>query len=954
MARRTRRVSAVATLTALVTGLVFALPGPASAEGTLTDGGDYCRGQCDDILPPGENGNATLADILANRAFGTHPKHTDDQLKKYGDLVNNYAGLSDDKLGAFFNDSSFGVPPDQVDSTIQPRGDVTIVRDKTSGVPHVYGTTRGGTEFGAGYAAAQDRLWLMDVFRHLGRGELTGFAGGAQSNRELEQDFWKQAPYTETDLRAQVDRMANSGPRGQQAMRDVTDFLNGLNSYIDQSHRGRYFPGEYDLTGHIDPITNAGRIEPFTPTDLVAIAGVIGGLFGTGGGGEVQSALVKRAAEAKYGVRQGDRVWESFREQNDPEAVRTLHDGQRFPYAGSSAQPQGVALPDPGSVSPQQEIFDPKGSATTGEKAPAVPQAPTPHGGPPDARAATGVFNNGVLPSDLLRKKHGMSNALVVSGRYTDNGHPVAVFGPQTGYYAPQLLMLEELQGPGISARGASFAGLNMYVQLGRGQDYSWSATSAGQDVTDTYAVPLCDPEGRPARPDSLYYEYHGDCLPMERLEKDNSWSRTVADQTPPGSYRMVTYRTKYGLVRQRGTMNGQPVAFASLRSSYQHEADSLIGFQEFNDPNAVRSAQDFQRAANDINFTFNWFYVDSRDTAYFNSGTNPRRPRNVDPSLPIQAQPQYEWQGWDPDTNTANYTPAREHPNSINQDYYVSWNNKQASDYSSAGFGNGSLHRVNLLNDRVTSLIHSGRRVSRASLAQAMADASAADLRGEDVLPNLLRVIGSQPVNDPRLAEIVQQLRDWQQSGALRKESKPGSHGYAQERTIQTMDAWWPLLLQREFQPDMGDELFNAMRDTFQPDDSPSGQSGQDPNSGSTNASESQPHKGSSFQYGWWSYVDKDVRAVLGDRVNGGLARPFCGGGDLAQCRQVLLDTLRQAASTPADTVYPGDSDCEAGDQWCADAIIQRPLGGVTDSKISWQNRPTYQQIVQYPAHRV
>ncbi|MEK8170219.1 hypothetical protein NKH77_12065 [Streptomyces sp. M19] len=33
--------------------------------------------------------------------------------------------------------------------------------------------------------------------------------------------------------------------------------------------------------------------------------------------------------------------------------------------------------------------------------------------------------------------------------------------------------MLQEIQGPGISARGASFAGVGMYVQLGRGQDYA-------------------------------------------------------------------------------------------------------------------------------------------------------------------------------------------------------------------------------------------------------------------------------------------------------------------------------------------------------------------------------------------------------------------------------------------------------------------------------------------------
>ncbi|MEK8104053.1 discoidin domain-containing protein [Micromonospora sp. M12] len=41
------------------------------------------------------------------------------------------------------------------------------------------------------------------------------------------------------------------------------------------------------------------------------------------------------------------------------------------------------------------------------------------------------------------------------------------------------------------------------------------------------------------------------------------------------------------------------------------------------------------------------------------------------------------------------------------------------------------------------------------------------------------------------------------------------------------------------------------------------------------------------------------------------------------------------------------------AGDQWCADSIAQSGLGGITQPLIAWQNRPTYQQVVSFPAHR-
>jgi hypothetical protein len=35
-------------------------------------------------------------------------------------------------------------------------------------------------------------------------------------------------------------------------------------------------------------------------------------------------------------------------------------------------------------------------------------------------------------------------------------------------------------------------------------------------------------------------------------------------------------------------------------------------------------------------------------------------------------------------------------------------------------------------------------------------------------------------------------------------------------------------------------------------------------------------------------------------------------------------------------------------GDQWCFDAVRQRPVGGATQPLIHWINRPTYQQAVE------
>jgi acyl-homoserine lactone acylase PvdQ len=883
---------------------------------------DYCLGQCNDVLPPGENGNATLADILGNQSVGTYPAHANDQLGRYAALATGYTSLTDRTLGNFYDDASFDVAPTDVESVTTPRSDVTITRDKATGVAHIRGTTRYGTEYGAGWVAANDRLWLMDVFRHVGRGQLSGFAGGAASNQTLERAFFSQAPYTEADLQAQIDRLtSSSGARGQQALADVNAYLDGVNAYITQAKNNRTFPGEYVLTGKIDSITNVGTINPFTTKDLIAIASVIGALFGSGGGGEVQNAISLLAAQQKFGVAQGTAIWRALQEQDDPEATTTIHDGTTFSYGMSPANAVGVALPDFGTtVNQVQLVTSSSGSGVAPASTPAVQTA----------------------------SKPGMSNALVVSGAHTASGHPIAVFGPQTGYYAPQLLMQEELQGPGISARGVAFAGLSMYVEMGRGQDYSWSATSAGQDIIDTYAVTLCEPGGGTPTTSSRSYLFHGQCTAMEPITRTNSWAPTTADGTAAGSYTMTVYRTKYGLLTHTATVNGAPVGYTSLRSTYQHEADSIIGFQEFNDPGFVNSPQTFQQAASNINYTFNWFYVDSKHNAYVNSGANPVRPANVDPSLPIAATAADEWTGWDPTTNTAAYTPASQHPQSIDQDYYANWNNKQVHGFASSGFGNGSVHRGDLLDSQLKAAMAAGTKITRAGLTQMMEKAALTDLRGTFVLPDILAVIDTATVTDATQAAAVAELKTWLAGGALRTETNAGSKTYADAEAIRIMDAWWPLLVRAEFQPGMGTALYNALTTVLQVDEAPDGNT-----SGGNGQVENIRHKGSSFQYGWWSYVDKDLRAVLDRSVAGGLGQKFCGAGVLADCRTALLTSLTQAVNTPASTTYPADSYCSAGDAWCADTIVQTPLGGIKQDKISWQNRPTFQQVVEYPAAR-
>jgi hypothetical protein len=148
------------------------------------------------VLPPGANGLANGIQLAAFLTTGQRPPHSDDQLAMYPRPHVRHPGLEPEDLVRFYKDSTFGVKPEDVETTVTPRDDVTIVRDKSFGIPHIYGTTRAGTMFGPATPAAQDRLFFIDVLRHLGRASCRPSSAVARPTAPWTPSSGGSAPYT--------------------------------------------------------------------------------------------------------------------------------------------------------------------------------------------------------------------------------------------------------------------------------------------------------------------------------------------------------------------------------------------------------------------------------------------------------------------------------------------------------------------------------------------------------------------------------------------------------------------------------------------------------------------------------------------------------------------------------------------------------------------------------------
>ena len=456
------------------------------------------------------------------------------------------------------------------------------------------------------------------------------------------------------------------------------------------------------------------------------------------------------------------------------------------------------------------------------------------------AAPATGAVNSVSPPPG--RKA---SNFQVVSPHRSATKNTLAVMGPQLGYYYPEIVQQIHLEGPGIKAQGVGVPGLAMYILIGRTQNYAWSLTSANHDVRDVYAERLCNKNGSKPTRASTHYLYKGKCRAMKNFNAGLLAGKAL-------KYKVSVH----GPIIGTATVGGRPYALSRKRSTFGRDGLNLGALKDMTEGKASTPKR-FWKAANQFGFTFNWAYASRKATAIFSSGLLPKRARGLDRRLPTLGTGKYEWHG---------FLSERQHPHDIGgpDGLLLNWNN-----HSAPGFMHGddepygSVQHVELF-DKFPATPRLPDVVSVMNRAATEDDRSL-------VWPVVSKVLHGTAAPNALDKQVVDILDDWVRRDAPRLDAD--NDGNYDEPGPAIIDTVWTPIVETVMRPVFGSLLddLNDVRNLGTPD-------GQ-------------------------SYVDKDLRTLLGRKVRGKFHLRYCGKGNLEDLPHIAVDVgrhVRQGSGRP------------------------------------------------------
>ena len=360
----------------------------------------------------------------------------------------------------------------------------TVVRD-VAGIAHITADSTHDLFVAQGYIHASERMWQMEVWRHIGAGRLSELFGESQldTDRFIRTLGWRIAAQRDLDAAGEATR----------AILDA--YTAGINAWLD-GHRGSL--GVAFLASGDTP-------EPWTDLDTVTWGKVQAWNLG----GNLDEEVFRYLADAALGdPARTDELFPAYRE----DAPVITPSG--LPGSGGAGASATAGTTDIAST----------GTAATGNepRADASGTAGPPVGAAQSAawRSVAGLGGDalalaGLDAADGLASDHGIgSNNWVVAPSLSLSGGALLANDPHLGISMPSVWFMNGLHCRAVSkacpydVAGVSFPGVPGVI-LGHNARIAWGATNVGADVEDL-VLETVDPA------DPSHYLRGDDSLPFD------------------------------------------------------------------------------------------------------------------------------------------------------------------------------------------------------------------------------------------------------------------------------------------------------------------------------------------------------------------------------------------------------------------------------------------------------
>jgi penicillin amidase len=333
-------------------------------------------------------------------------------------------------------------------------GPVDVVIDR-QGWPHIYSNSVRDVAYVQGYLCARDRMPQMEMLRRLASGTLAEKFGGLSGDL-IERDLAMRV----VGLRRAAERMWAAVPMNSRSRTILEGYAAGVNHWLGLIRNSdRTTPAGTELV--IDELTPA-----WTPVDSLTIA-------------RFQSFSLSYDAEDDVNRSElRDRATQTFAMANammQPERARRaafLQDFLRFaPVSEQATVPNFLA------GLPMMQVFRPSTAAPTiGARV---------------YQDVQGFLRNATASAEFLGDQSRGSNNWVLHGSATMSGRPLLANDPHLSLTSPAVwwgVHLTVKAGPdAVDVAGTSFPGIP-WVVIGYNRKVAWGVTTAGYDVTDTWA----------------------------------------------------------------------------------------------------------------------------------------------------------------------------------------------------------------------------------------------------------------------------------------------------------------------------------------------------------------------------------------------------------------------------------------------------------------------------------